>query len=823
MRICLVAREVAPFIGGGIATYAAQMARALVAAGHEVHILTALYPDLHQRSAQHMPSVHMHAVDINAGDAGLHGAYFSEATRYAMAAYEALLKLHAQTPFDYIELPEYRGEGFWILRAKRTLGDFDSAVLGVRMHTPLYLCRRADRVAALDLEIAHIEHMEKTSIAEADLLITASRAMMSQAQTDLDDLWPSDNDQTRAILPLPIDLSEIERDLGGAGTPLRGVLGASSTSGHADATQDGAEVLSSDTPAPGEHIILYYGRLQLLKGVVELVDAAQRLMDKGLNVRLRLIGGDTMTGPFGRSMLEHLKRRVDSRFASRITFEGPRPRGDLARAIRGASVCCFPSHWESFSMACLEALALGAVTVVSDGGSLPELVEHGTTGLIAKAGDVDSLAAALERALTDDQLRESARRLGPTRAHELSHDEEIVDRLIALIDQTRQRLSASAPAPSEPRGGDSSRTPTLSIIVPYYNLGEYLPATLASIEAQTFKDYELIIVDDGSTDEKSIQLCDDLRARGYNVLRKPNGGLGSARNWGVKHARAKWVLPLDADDLFDPRMFEILVEAKRRNPHLVSISPMFRSFIESPDKPISGFVPLGFDRDLLMHHNIVGPGGGSLVEREAILAVGGYDEWLTSYEDWDMWCRLAEAGCRGTTIPAFLLYYRLRPGSLIRAEAIPRHQLLKAYVQERHRRLAKDPDRVIRITLAEAEAAKARADTWHAEAQKLHTQTATLQQQLAGLQATLAATKHGQAPGVNGSSPAVANGSPPNLTGAELKPAPIIVRAEAQRLLHENMRYRLADRVNNVLKASGLHTAVKVITVKAARFVKGKR
>lgn len=819
MRICLVAREVAPFIGGGIATYAAQMARALAAAGHEVHILTALYPELHQRSAQHMPGVRMHAVDINAGDAGLHGAYFSEATRYAMAAYEALLKLHAQTPFDYIELPEYRGEGFWILRAKRTLGHFDSAILGVRMHTPLYLCRRADRVAALDLEVAHIEHMEKTSIAEADLLITASRAMMSQAQADLDDLWPSDADQTRAILPLPIDLSEIERDLGGAP--------ASST----PAANPAASAPSiSDTPAPGEHIILYYGRLQLLKGVVELVDAAQRLMGKGLNVRLRLIGGDTMTGPFGRSMLEHLKRRVDARFASRITFEGPRPRGDLARAIRGASVCCFPSHWESFSMACLEALALGAVTVVSDGGSLPELVEHGTTGLIARAGDVDSLAAALERALADESLRESARRLGPGRAHELSHDEEIVDRLTALIEETKIRLSRTAIlAPTaEPRRVDAPHSsdpaapvPTLSIIVPYYNLGDYLPATLASIEAQTFKDYELIIVDDGSTDEKSIRLCDDLRSRGYTVLRKPNGGLGSARNWGVKHARAKWVLPLDADDLFDPRMFEILVEAKRRNPHLASISPMFRSFIESPDKPISGFVPLGFDRDLLMHHNIVGPGGGSLVERDAILAVGGYDEWLTSYEDWDMWCRLAEAGYRGTTIPAFLLHYRLRPGSLIRAEALPRHQLLKAYVQERHRRLAKDPDRVIRITLAEAEAAKARADTWHAEAQKLNTQTATLQQQIAGLQAALTAAKHAPVAGVNGTAPGP--GGDNRLAGSEVKPQPIVVRAEAQRMLHENMRYRLADRVNNMLKASGLHTAVKVITVKAARIVKGKK
>ncbi|MCC6676721.1 MAG: glycosyltransferase [Phycisphaerales bacterium] len=783
MRICLVAREVAPFIGGGIATYAAQMARALAAAGHDVHILTAPYPDLRAKASQHLPGITLHAVDVRKGDAALPGAYFSEAAQYAMAALEALRELHRLTPFDYIELPEYRGEGFWILRAKRTLGDFHGAVLGVRMHTPLYLCRRADRVAALDLEVAHIEHMEKRSIAEAELLLSASHAMMRQARADLGDWWPDDHRQTRAVLPLPIDLSEIERDLG---------------AGRAEHGEN------------GEQIILYFGRLQFLKGVVDLVDAAQMLLEKGLNIRLRLIGGDTLTGPFGRSMLEHLKKRIEPRNAARISFEGPRPRADLSRAIRGAAVCCFPSHWESFSMACLEAMALGAVTVVGDGGSLPELVDPGRTGLIAKAGDPASLAETLERALSDATLRESAARLGPARAHELSHDEHIVDKLIGLVEQTRQRLNAGVAKNVEkrPEGGD--RIPTLSVIVPFYNLGDYLPATLASIEAQTFKDFELLIIDDGSTDPKSLRLLDDLRAKGYRVLHKPNGGLGSARNWGVKHARAQWILPVDADDLFDPRMFETLVEAKRRNPDLVSISPMFKSFVESPDKPVSGFVPLGYDRDLLMHHNIVGPGGGSLVEKRAILAVGGYDEWLTSYEDWDLWCRLAEHGFHGTTIPAFLLHYRLRPGSLIRAEALPRHQLLKAYILERHRGMAREPDRVARLQLAEAEAAKSRADHWRAESEKLGGKVKSLE---AAVSQTLLRSAEVESTARD----AARNGSHDDPLPAQM------IEAAARQIIRENFRYRLADKLNTALKATGLQTIVKSVTLRAARVMPRRR
>src|SRR5262245_6402948 len=110
------------------------MARALVRAGHEVHVLTDPFPDLEERGPAVLPGVRWHTVDVNSGKSALPGAYYSQNARYAMAVLEALRPLHARHRFEYIEFLDYRAPGYWCLRAKRLLGDFENAVLGVRLH-----------------------------------------------------------------------------------------------------------------------------------------------------------------------------------------------------------------------------------------------------------------------------------------------------------------------------------------------------------------------------------------------------------------------------------------------------------------------------------------------------------------------------------------------------------------------------------------------------------------------------------------------------------------------------------------------------------------
>ncbi len=251
--------------------------------------------------------------------------------------------------------------------------------------------------------------------------------------------------------------------------------------------------------------------------------------------------------------------------------------------------------------------------------------------------------------------------------------------------------------------------PELSVIVPVYNLGRYLPETLASIDAQTYRGFELIIVDDGSTDPETIALLDRLRAGGRRVIRKPNGGLGSARNAGIAAARGRWVASIDADDLIAPEYFERALAVLRANPSLSYACALVRCFETDPAVITAGWIPLGmagFDRDLLLCFNIGGI-AGSVFDRRVVLDAGGYDETLPGYQDWDLWCRLAHRGVRGGIIPEFLFYYRVRADSMYHGGSLARHDHQKSYLIDRHAGGPLLSSRTLRWQFAEAAAANA--------------------------------------------------------------------------------------------------------------------
>lgn len=108
-------------------------------------------------------------------------------------------------------------------------------------------------------------------------------------------------------------------------------------------------------------------------------------------------------------------------------------------------------------------------------------------------------------------------------------------------------------------------SPRITVVVPVYNTGSYLPRAMDALLAQTFQDFELIIVDDGSTDG-SAAICDQQAARDprCSVLHKPNGGLSSARNCGIEHARGEFIIFPDSDDWVEPTYLETLLELHRQ-------------------------------------------------------------------------------------------------------------------------------------------------------------------------------------------------------------------------------------------------------------------
>ena len=99
-------------------------------------------------------------------------------------------------------------------------------------------------------------------------------------------------------------------------------------------------------------------------------------------------------------------------------------------------------------------------------------------------------------------------------------------------------------------------TPLISVVIPCYNDGKYLPETIERLKQQTFTDYEIIIVNDGSTDKQTLEVLDALSTTGIVVLHKENGRMSSARNHGVRHAKGEYIAALDADDYFHNDFFQ---------------------------------------------------------------------------------------------------------------------------------------------------------------------------------------------------------------------------------------------------------------------------
>ena len=686
MRICLVSKEVAPFWGAGIGVYVAEMARAYVAAGHDVHVITAPHAGVGDgRREPALGGVTLHAADPNAlgNDPEARAIAISRYgfQAHALACHRVLKRLHAQDPFDYIEFPEYWADGYYALTDRHTTGAFEDAVMGVRLHTPTELARELNGEHAIDVPTALLERMELECVRMADVVVSPCRSLLDHVRGMLetvDEAMPPGH-----VVPYPFDIEGTRERLSGSAGPL---------------------------PEGEGPLVLYFGRLERRKGVDLLATAAINLMDRGVNMRLMMVGGDTRSGRFGRWMGEDLRARFGDRMGRRVRIEGPRNRDELGGLIRAADVVCLPSRWENFPNALLESMALGSCCIVGNAGGMAEIVHDGVSGATFEAGDAAALERRLESVLTDGLRRAAFGLAAPKRLAELCEPAMIVRRMEGLIESVAS-AAPRVPGPSPARPGPApDGAPHVSVIVPFYNLADTLPETLDSLRAQTFQEFEVIVVDDGSTHADSREMIDRLEREfadeaghpRWRVLRKPNGGLGSARNAGIAAAQADLILPLDADDILEPTYLATLVRAMALDPSLAAVSTFSRYFETTPDHVVGCWLPVGFDRDLLCCENWAA-NATALMRKSAILECGGYDEWLTAYEDWDLYCGMARRGHRCMIVPEFLFCYRLRPGSMLRTEGFSRRMALRAHMLARHRGLALRPERALRIEITKSE------------------------------------------------------------------------------------------------------------------------
>jgi glycosyltransferase involved in cell wall biosynthesis len=196
----------------------------------------------------------------------------------------------------------------------------------------------------------------------------------------------------------------------------------------------------------------------------------------------------------------------------------------------------------------------------------------------------------------------------------------------------------------------------ISVVIPAYNASAFLPRCLKSVFAQTLQPEEVIVVDDGSSDN-SAALAAEL---GATVISLPNGGPAAARNAGIQSASSEWIALLDADDMWAPEKLER--QAACICPDTVLVYTGIRIF---DDHGVRAETPAADEvsaKKILRYANPITP-STALVKREAILQLGGFRDGISGCEDWEMWFRLQRLGqMKAITDP--LTDYYLHPKGL---------------------------------------------------------------------------------------------------------------------------------------------------------------
>jgi glycosyltransferase involved in cell wall biosynthesis len=216
----------------------------------------------------------------------------------------------------------------------------------------------------------------------------------------------------------------------------------------------------------------------------------------------------------------------------------------------------------------------------------------------------------------------------------------------------------------------------VTVVITCFNYGAFVAASTHSALAQEGGRPRVIVVDDGSTDARTLAELERLPPE-VELVRQPNAGVAEARNTGLRMARSRYALALDADDLLAPDALLRLREPFQQDPELGFSYGIMRFF--GAWEGVLRMPP--YDPYRLLYRHNIGPTG--LIRRELFEDVGGYDSAFSGYEDWEFWLQALERSWRGRRVEAVTLLHR-RHGPSRHLGARPRYRAIFRQLRRKH-------------------------------------------------------------------------------------------------------------------------------------------
>jgi glycosyltransferase involved in cell wall biosynthesis len=524
---------------------------------------------------------------------------------------------------QYVEFPDWGGLGFASIQEKLLGRAFGDAVLAVRLHTTDSLLATVDG-RPVDKYLLAVHDLERKALADCDRIVMQ---------------LPAVGEAVRCFF----DFSE-------ADWAARACL-------HAPPVLLDSGAVASRSVRPSTHMaVVFPSKIQHLKRPELFVRGACGFLLSNPDYQGSIIFAAHSTEAYE----ARIRRMIPPDLADRFIFL--KDAGTVERlALISRSICVTTSPFESFCLSAYEASLAGGICVLN--GANPAFGDQSPwedgVNCYKFDGRAQSLAETLTRALSGPDL--------------------------SVVKVPQNTVPWTLPATQVATKAVVHERPLVSVVVPHYNLGDYLPRTLDAILASTYENVEIVVVDDRSTDKLSrlaISRLESLGERLRIVSNPMNIGLAATRNAALKHVRGDYVLTLDADDLISASFIEMAVTALQRNPAYDFVVPQTGFFLDGDEGQIGTRVAFtdyaifhGEARALGLHDNRFST--ATCLARTSVLRELGYREELDAYEDWDLYMRAVAAGKRFIVTNGIHFFYRRRANSMYHTpERAARHRSL---------------------------------------------------------------------------------------------------------------------------------------------------
>ena len=649
MNYWLLTTEYPPLHGGGISTYCRFTAEMLAEKNYAV---TVFIPDdsVNDFTITN-ESTKIRLVKFNSNRNGLH-AFLGYSARLSYAFATAVKQMiEKEGKPDFIEAQDYLGIAYYLTQFKHCGYDFLVDVpIVITLHSPAFIYLEYNRVPIYKFPDFWTGEMEKQTIAAASALISPTAFLITEI---------------KKYIPL------INKNIEIIANPYKN------------------QTLT--TPRFIRNKIIYYGKLSPQKGSFELLEYFKVLWDSGFQYCLEIIGGtDIVYHPEMKTM----GQMVDAKYggyksSGLLKLRGKIKPSEISTYICDAHVILFPSIVDNLPYVVMEVMSHGKIILASIQGGQKEMIEDGENGFLFDHNNPSTFYNQLNKILSlsdlDIQLigANAIKRVKQHYSFETLFEKK--DSFLKAI-KTNKFTGNHFPFLHQENiistNNDVCISDLLSVVVPYYNMGMYIDECIESIVNSSYKNIEILVINDGSTDELSIKKLNTLtKYDNLNIINTTNNGLANTRNYGANIAKGEFLAFLDADDKIEATYYEKAIKTLKKNENVFFVGAWVKYFGNS-HKVWATFTP---QPPYLLIHNPVN--SSALVYKKNAFLAGGINDKKVDYgmEDYDSVVNMLSNGFNGVVLPEILFYYRVRTGSMFRNITLEKLLYSSSYIATKYK------------------------------------------------------------------------------------------------------------------------------------------